>query len=310
MSTQSGKERAEKKVKRQKQFIAVGSVVLLAILGFEMTKVLPHGGGQAAAPVQPTATSSSVAGPTAPSSRWRLPDTDRVVVERTSAQLISFGLFGSKDPFVQQLSAAQSPAAAPAATAAPAAVTHPPAKPSKPLDVGLTPVTTTTPGQSAPSSPSVVPAPGTTSAPRATTTPSGAPETAPTTALISTNGACEKVDLTGTFPGGADIFRLVSIARDGKSVELGIVGGSYDSGQPTATLRLGKKLTLVNTADGTRYVIELKSKCDLVVQPSSAAPSSASTTPSPVPPVTTTPTPSTTTPIVPDPLDTTTTPTP
>jgi hypothetical protein len=310
MSTRSGKERAEKKVRRQKQFIAVGSLVLLAILGFEMTKVLPHGGGQAAAPMEPTTTSPSVAGPTAPSSRWRLPDTDRVVVERTSAQLISFGLFGSKDPFVQQLSAAQTPAAAPAVTA-PAAVAHPPAKPSKPLDVGLTPVTTTTPGQSAPSSPSVVPAPGTTSVPRATTTtPSTAPETAPTTALISTNGACEKVDLTGTFPGGADIFRLVSIARDGKSVEIGIAGGSYDGGQATATLELGKKLTLVNTADGTRYVIELKSKCDLVVQPSSAAPSSAPTTPSPVPPATTTPIPATTTPIVPDPLDTTTTPTP
>ena len=64
----------------------------------------------------------------------------------------------------------------------------------------------------------------------------------------------------GTFPSNENIFRLVSIAQNGKSVEIGIVGGSFDSGQPTATLKLGEKLTLVNTADGTRYVIALKAK--------------------------------------------------
>jgi hypothetical protein len=40
MSTSSGKSASpEKRFRRQKQFVAVGSVVLLAILGFEMTKV-------------------------------------------------------------------------------------------------------------------------------------------------------------------------------------------------------------------------------------------------------------------------------
>ena len=67
--------------------------------------------------------------------------------------------------------------------------------------------------------------------------------------------------MDGTFPRSENIFRLVSIAKDGKSVQIGIVGGSFDSGQPTATLKVGGKLTLVNTADGTRYVIGLKSKC-------------------------------------------------
>ena len=34
------------------------------------------------------------------------------------------------------------------------------------------------------------------------------------------------------------------------------------SGAAAVTLQLGKKLTLVNTADGTRYVLLLKARCD------------------------------------------------
>ena len=97
--------------------------------------------------------------------------------------------------------------------------------------------------------------------PATTTTPAAPVRPRRPTALISTNGVCERIAVNGTFPANEDIFRVVSIAKSGKSVEIGIVGGSYDSGQPTATLKLGEKLTLVNTADGTRYVIVLKAKC-------------------------------------------------
>jgi len=90
-------------------------------------------------------------------------------------------------------------------------------------------------------------------------------------------------------------------------VKIGIVGGSYDSGQATAMLELGKKLTLVNTADGSRYVIALEAKCD-VVAPAPGAPTTTTTTPTITPPAPalaapaapTTPT----TPIVTDALDT------
>jgi hypothetical protein len=119
----------------------------------------------------------------------------------------------------------------------------------------------------------------------------------------------------GTFPVAENIFRLVSVAKDGKSVQIGIVGGSFDSGQPTATLKLGDKLTLVNTADGTRYVIELKTKCANVAQSGSTSTTPATTSPQSVPttPVTPAPAPATTTtetvttPIVTDSDDTTTT---
>ena len=62
--------------------------------------------------------------------------------------------------------------------------------------------------------------------------------------------------------------------------------------------------------DGTRYVIQFKSKCD-VVRAASTDGGFAAPPPAPVPPAPTTTTTSTTaTPIVPDSLDTTTTPTP
>jgi len=100
----------------------------------------------------------------------------------------------------------------------------------------------------------------------------------------------------GTFPATENIFRLVSIAKDGKSVQVGIVGGSFDSGQPTATLKLGDKLTLVNTADGTRYVIELKAKCaGLEDQPGGTQTTATPTQPVPTTPVAPTPTPTPTT---------------
>jgi hypothetical protein len=308
MSTTSVKARAEKKVKRQKQFIAVGSVVLLAILGFEMTKLLSHGEPASSAL---TTTSSSVAGAAPSSPGSKLPDTDRLVVQRNSDQLLSFGLFKSKDPFVQQLSTAPS---APASSAAPAVSPAAPkatTAPSTPIGVGLTPVTTTT----------ATPSPGVSNPPASPETPAtepgisspsapAAPGTVPTSVSISTNGVCETVALKATFPKGEDIFSVVSIAENGKSVEIGVVGGSYDSGQATATLKLGEKLTLVNTADGTRYVISLQSKCDPAQQARTGTPSATTTPVStiPVPLTPTATTPATTTPIVTDALDTTTAP--
>src|SRR5581483_4686058 len=137
----------------------------------------------------------------------------------------------------------------------------------------------------------------------------------------ATNGVCEKVTVKGTFPANENIFRLVSVARDRKSVELAVVGGSFDSGQPTAKLELGDKLTLVNTADGTRYEIVLKAACTLATPAQTtgaAATAPASATPvAPAPATTTTDLPATTTttttttttattPIVTDSLDTTT----
>jgi hypothetical protein len=50
---------------------------------------------------------------------------------------------------------------------------------------------------------------------------------------------------------------LRSLTR--KSARIAVAGGSLSDGSPTVTLRLGKTLTLQNTADGTRYALILVS---------------------------------------------------
>ncbi len=313
MSPTAAQQALAAKAKRQKQFVAVGSVVLLAIVGFELTHFLGGGGSPTTSGLTTPVVSvdGSAAAPAA-----KLPDTDRVVIQRDSDQLLSFGMFKSKDPFVQQLSATSatpsgtvggtsSGGGSPAPTAIGLPGSAPPAAPSG---------SATTPGGSGatPAPPSGTAPSGTTpgSSPASPTTPA----TPANTALISTNGVCQSVSVNGTFPNGQNVFRLISIAKDGKSVQIAVVGGSYDSGQPAATLKLGGKLTLVNTADGTRYVISLMAKC-AVVQPSrpagtttsstpaGSAPAPATTTPQAAPPA---PTTTATTPIVTDSLDTTT----
>jgi hypothetical protein len=79
----------------------------------------------------------------------------------------------------------------------------------------------------------------------------------PSSAVVSVNGVEETVAVEGEFPASDPSFVLVSVAR--ASVKIGIAGGSLASGAQTVTLRLGKTLTLVNTADGTEYRIKLVS---------------------------------------------------
>lgn len=273
------------KVKREKQILIVSAVVLLALLGFQLPKIM---GGKKSAD-QGAVTTEVIAGvvpaTTSPlaAAGGALPDTDRVTVQVGSGQLISFGLFKSKDPFMPQLSTNPVAQAAPAPTTPGAGTETTPVSPAAPSSTtpkktapngALVPVTTAaTPISPSPSQPSTTPVTGGSTTPVSTppasttpssTTPTGTtttPTVAPTSVSITTNGNCEVVALNGTFPGSEDIFKVVSIAKDGKSARIGIVGGAYDNGQATTALQLGKKVTLVNTADGTRYVIELVGKC-------------------------------------------------
>jgi hypothetical protein len=302
---------AKKRVRRQKQIIAVGSVVLLAVVGFQLPKLLGGKGNKAAAPVTTTtATSPTLAAPAAPAGTT-LRDTDGIAVQRDSSQLLSFGLFKSKDPFVQQLATVAAPTPAAPKPAAPAS------KKTTKVAAGRT---ATTPTSTPPTGPSVVTQPVTTTTapaptpviPPTTSPPAPGPVTpapataSPTSVLISTNGVCEQVALNGSFPANEDIFRVVEIAKDGKSVKIAIVGGSYDTGQTTATAKLGEKLTLVNTSDGTRYVIVLQAKCTVAPAP---APVTTTTTPVVTPPAPALAPPSSSPPIVTDANDTTPPPT-
>jgi hypothetical protein len=225
------------KAKRQKIIAAGGAVLLVGILAIQVPKTMKMLNASAPPPPPPP---SSVAVGTDPSvlpnlggaggatpvaaTSGKLPDSDPQT-PAGSGQLVVFGRFASKDPFAQQVDPDKG-----VATAAPEVESGTPASPggseAKP-ESGA-------PGVVAP-------------------TPSGPVSSA----VIAVNGIEETVAVKGEFPKAEPIFRLVSATRT--TAKIGIAGGALASGEATVTLRKGKPLTLVNTADGVRYELTLVS---------------------------------------------------
>ena len=73
-------------------------------------------------------------------------------------------------------------------------------------------------------------------------------------ATIDFNSKPQQVEVKGTFPTPEPLFVVRSLTK--KQAKISVAGGSFDGGQPV-TLKLGKKVTLVNTATGVRYVLKL-----------------------------------------------------
>jgi hypothetical protein len=235
------------KAKRQKIYAGIGGVILLAVLAFQVPRTLKmmHPADPSSSSPPPAATTASTATPisapslsggnaaaaTAAPGGDGITDPDAVPLPQ-SGQLLAFGLFRSKDPFVQQLNlnGATGPTGA-TSSAGPTGSSGPAAGGS---------------GAGGASTPTSPPA----SAPATPATPL-------TTAVISVNGAPESVQVGGTFPTSDPYFKLVSLTK--KGAKISIAGGSLDNGAPTVTLTKNKALTLMNTADGTRYVLRLVS---------------------------------------------------
>jgi len=95
-------ERAARE-RKQKIFVVVGGVLLLALLAFQLPKLLGGSADPAAAPAEETTLAGD---PTTPTPRRTaavaLVDTDRRLGV-TPGKLSSFSLFAVKDPFVQQV---------------------------------------------------------------------------------------------------------------------------------------------------------------------------------------------------------------
>ena len=237
------------KAKRQKIIAAVGGVILLAVLAFQVPrtmKMMNESQDTSSTPA-PAATTPATATPiSAPSLAGGnataaaapggdgMTDPDAVPAPQ-SGQLLAFGLFRSKDPFVQQLDLN-------GATGSSGPV---------PVSSGATGATGPAKGGSSSGGGGVTPAP------KPAAKPSPAPAAAPTSAVISVNGAPETVQVGGTFPAADPYFKLVSLTK--KGAKISIAGGSLENGAPTVTLTKNKALTLMNTADGTRYVLRLVS---------------------------------------------------
>lgn len=209
------------KERKQKIFLAVGGVLLLGLLAFQLPKLMKGGSSPAATTTTTASATSAGAGPVLESASFAA----------TKETLASFTFFKSKDPFVAVVSDQ---------TAAPAS---PPAPATTPASV---------PAVTAPSAGPVF---GTVDGP-ATSTPAprnpGKAQQLPG-AVIKLNGTTIRVALGDTFPKNQPIFRLAGIKAGG--VRIALVKGGLADGTSAITVPKRHPVTLVNTADNKRWTI-------------------------------------------------------
>jgi len=236
------KDIREAKDRRAKRLAIGGVVVLAAVLAFEVPHVLKKSGGSASsAPPAATTTDASTgasappattspgtaAAANVPVTSTKLPNSD-MTPRRLKSQLYSFSHFAGKDPFVQQVSASD-----------------------------ITSGPTGASGASSSSSSSAA------SSGVITAGPAPAQQTSARTlaqrgsVTIQVNGKVQTIRVGASFPSSNPLFKLVSVANG--VARIGIAGGSYASGAQTVSLATGRSLTLVDTADGIRYKLELLS---------------------------------------------------
>jgi hypothetical protein len=220
---------AKAKAKRQKIVAAVLGVLLLAVLAYEVPSLMktlnknpPSAATTTPAPVTPAAPSTPVSGavPGTPVSAPATPST--ALADSDPAPLPDSGQLLSFDRFPTKDPFVQQ-----------ANTLKAPAKPA---------------ASATPPPPATTPPPPPASSPQAGK---------PTSARIAVDGVKELVNTGANFPAADPVFKLVSLTMT--SAKIGIAGGSLSSGDATVTLLLGKKVTLMNTADGTRYELKLVS---------------------------------------------------
>jgi len=226
MATADGRAARERK---QKIFVAVGGLFLLALLAFQLPKLM--GGSDSAASSTTTITdTSAVTGEAVPPADSAVPvsvvltDTDRPL-QPGPGQLRSFGTFTSKDPFVQQIA---SPDAEGGSGESSGGTSGNGGGGDEPAD--------------------------TASKAFSVDGASGARVT-----VISVNGARQPLVPGTAFPAADPAFVLVAEQPAAKTVVIGVAGGSYANGDRTTKLKVGKPLVLVNTATGARYRLVLVS---------------------------------------------------
>ena len=210
--------------RKQKMFVVVGGILLLALIAFQLPRIL-GGSSSTAEPAAETPTvgdsaDTAAVPPTSAPTQVALRDTDRPLAVGPG-KLRSFSVFGSKDPFVQQV-AAPSPSGG---------STGNPGGASEKEETAKAPVQSEgfTMGEKAVAAVTV----------------------------ISVNGTRQPLVPGAAFPASDPVFVLVAEQSEAKTVVIGVAGGAYASGAKTTKLRVGKPLVLVNTTTGARYRLVL-----------------------------------------------------
>jgi hypothetical protein len=251
------------KEKKQKIIAAAGGVLLVGLLAFQVPRVMKQmnkGNGTPAAvptvstPATPSATPplgapTTLQGEETATGAAGSPATESGSITSSAGaamqgQLASFSRFESKDPFVQQVQEESSAA-------------------------GSTSGVDKSGGSSGSGS-------GSGSSSGST---SAGTQPAPGSAVLSVNGTLMTVSPGTDFPqsstsdpNAAPIFHLISLTAT--TAKISIAGGKYTSGASAVVLRVNKPVTLMNTADGSRFKLILKPQ-------GTAVPSTGGTTTTP-----------------------------
>jgi hypothetical protein len=254
MSAKKKRQDAFKAKERKQKLIAIGgAVVLLGLLAFQVPRVMKQlNRGKAQAAVPKTVSTSTTTTPTleAPTtlrgdesttsssgSRGSGATPSGLITDSTApatqGQLASFSRFESKDPFSQQVEASDGSGSSTGSGSGGR---------GSGSGSGSSSGSTGTSGSGS-SSTGAQPAPG--------------------SAVISVNGTLMSVSVgtdfpqpSPTAPNATPLFHLVSLTAT--TAKISIAGGSYTSGASTVTLRVNRPVTLMNTADGSRFKLILK----------------------------------------------------
>jgi hypothetical protein len=271
------------KAAKQKKIAIGGGLLFVALLIFSVPKTMkmmhPH---HAVQPVQHTTAAPGTV-PTTPTTQTPTTPTSVPVSSTTGTPVLTAELapaaregqlavlsasFKTKDPFKQLVD--DSPATAATATAPAAASANPPAAAKPAAELKVVPT----------ANPAPAPTPAATPAAPAATQPAVRKIVLPLlSAVISVNGTRGAVGVKQEFPAKAPMFHLLKLTK--KTAKVSVVGGGLAGGGQTLTLRRGKPLTLVNTADGTRFRLVLLSTSTKTVaaKPAATAPTQTQTTP-------------------------------
>src|SRR6266545_1797977 len=226
----------KEKQKKQKIIAAVLGVLFLGVLAFQVPRVMkqlhpkPPPMRAASTTTSTPSGTPSLAAPTLAGAEQPAASSSGSAGSLASSgapvgqegQLASFSLFASKDPFAQQLSEDDVTSTGSSGSGGSGSSGS---------------------GSSGPATSGNAPAPG--------------------SGVISVNGTLYEVSVGTDFPQASTtdptvvpLFHLIALTAH--SAKISIVGGSYANGAGAVTLKENKPVTLMNTADGTRYKLVLK----------------------------------------------------
>jgi hypothetical protein len=206
--------------RKQKIFVVVGGIVLLGLLAFQLPKLLGGSGSAAAPPAAETTGGESEPGTSGTTATpVALVDTDRPLV-LGPGHVRSFSSFKLKDPFVQQIVERKVTDIRSSAGRRASASKSPARRkaPSRSFSVG---------------------------------------QAAAGATILSVNGIRHVLEPGGFFPASDPVFVLVSEQPGAKTVVVGLRGGKYRNGERRLTLRVGKRIVIVNSTTRARYRLVL-----------------------------------------------------